>query len=318
MHAHVTTAIVLITSMGVPHSPVEHTAQLAIHAAPMEVLYGKPYVMATINGKGPFRFILDTGTGADAIVTTELASLLNLPQAGKTHLNDPSGRSGRPASLRLIDTLSIAGVSFKAIKAVEHPALNAEGSCDGVLGFTLFKNHLLTLDYPHSRITLSDGRLQPDGDRTVHAFRMPDGVPVADLTIGNVLVAALIDSGGAGLSLPERLSTQLRFSTEPVIFAHGESLSSRFSIKAGRLAADIRLGDITFDQPWIEINPAFPMANFGSAPMQHFAITFDQQNLLVRFEGRRRRVSLGVTPAPLRLTNQPSFKPADASLVPIG
>jgi hypothetical protein len=49
----------------------------------MEVLHGKPYVMVKVNGHGPFRFILDTGTGGDAFVTPELASLLDLPEAGR-------------------------------------------------------------------------------------------------------------------------------------------------------------------------------------------------------------------------------------------
>ena len=293
-------------------------AQAGVHSVPMEVLHGKPYVFATVNGKGPFRFILDTGTGGDAIVTTELATLLNLPEAGKTRLNDPSGQGGQPAKVRLIGTLTVAGIDFYAIRAVEHPLLNADGPCDGMLGFTLFKGLLLTLDYPQNRLTLAEGELEPDGELAVHAFRMPDGVPIANITIGDVRVEALLDSGGAGLSLPERLISQLRFSADPAAFARGESLSSRFPIKVGRLATDVRLGDITFDQPWVEINPAFPLANFGSVPMQHFAVTFDQDNLLVRFDGPRKRVTLGVTPSPMRLTNQPLPKPADTALVPIG
>jgi hypothetical protein len=294
------------------------SAQTGTHSTAMEVLHGKPYVMAVVNGKGPFRFILDTGTGGDAIVTPELVSLLNLPEAGKAHLNDPSGQGGQPASVRLIGSITVAGVDFYAIRAVEHSLLNADGPCDGMLGFTLFKGLLLTLDYPRNLVTLADGELEPDGDRAVHPFRMPDGVPIADITVGGVEVGALLDSGGAGLSLPERLATQLRFSAEPADFARGESLSSRFQIKVARLATDVRLGEITFEQPWVEINPAFPLANFGSVPMQHFAITFDQDNLLVRFDGPRKRVNLGVTPSPVRLTTQPLPRPADTSLFPIG
>lgn len=314
MQVLVTSTIAILTLLPAAAA----SAQAEPHSAPMEVLHGKPYVMAMVNGKGPFRFILDTGTGGDAIITAELAGLLDLPEAGMTRLNDPSGRGGQPAHLRLIDSLTVAGVEFHAIKAVEHPLINAEGPCEGVLGFTLFKGLLLTLDYPASRVTLAAGHLDPDGDRSVHNFRMPDGVPIADLTIGSVHVGALLDSGGAGLSIPERLTPQLRFAAEPTVFARGESLSSRFSIKAGRLATDVHLGDITFDQPWVEINPAFPLANFGSVPMQHFTITFDQDNLLVRLGGPRKRITLGVTPCPMRLNNMPLFKPADTALVPIG
>lgn len=290
----------------------------SVHTAAMEVTHGKPYAMVTINGKGPFRFIIDTGTGGDAIVTTQLASLLDLPAAGEARLNDPTGKGGQVAPLRRIDQLQVAGVDFYTIKAVEHALPSGDGDCQGMLGFTLFRDFLLTLDYVNGRLTLADAELEPDGEKAVLPFRMPDGVPVVRLIIAGREVDAQIDSGGTGLSLPEHLATKLKFETGPAIFAKGQSLSTRFVVKAGKLATDVRLGEFTLADPWVEINPAFPMANFGSCPMQHFIITFDQQNLLMRFDGPRKRITLGVTPAPLRLANQPAAKPGELALVPIG
>jgi len=289
----------------------------AVHTAPMEVTHGKPYVMVMVNGKGPFRFIIDTGTGGDAIITSELASQLNLPIRGEARLNDPTGQGGQTARLRHIDSLRVAGVEFHAINAIEHALPSGDGACQGMLGFTLFRDFLLTLDYVAGRVILAEGKLVPDGGRSVVPFRMPDGVPIARLTIGNREVEAQIDSGGAGLSLPEQLIPQLRLSASPTVFGKGQSLSTRFQIKVARLAADVRLGDITLDQPWVEINPAFPLANFGSCPMQHFTITFDQENRLMRLVGPHKRVTLGVTPAPMRLENQPG-NPTNLALMPVG
>ncbi len=288
------------------------------HTAVMEIVHGKPYVLVHVNGKGPFRFVVDTGTGGDAIVTSELAHLLELPAAGVARLNDPTGIGARSAPLRSIESLEVAGVEFHSIKAVEHSLPVGDGNCQGMLGFTLFKDYLLTLDYPNGRLTLRTGELEPDGERSTHAFRMPDGVPVTRLIIGNLEVDAQLDSGGGGLSIPERLTQRLKFSSSPVIFAKGESLSTRFQVKAGKLATDVRIGDITLDTPWVEVNPAFPLANFGSCPMQHFAFTFDQRSRLVSVTGPRKRINLGVTPAPMRLANQPSGKPGEGALVPIG
>lgn len=307
---------VIVTYPGTTHAQaVDLLAQP--HSAYMEVTHGKPYVMVTVNGRGPFRFIIDTGTGGDAIISPALASQLDLPQAGETRLNDPTGFGGRNAPLRKIDTLSLAGVDFYAVKAVEHALPVGDGDCQGVLGFTLFRDFLLTLDYINGRMILAAGELTPDGEKSVLPFRMPDGVPIARLKIGGRDVEAQIDSGGAGLSLPERLIPQLRLSAEPTLFAKGESLSTRFQIKVAKLASDVQLGDITLDHPWVEINPAFPLANFGSCPLQHFTVTFDQENRLVRLDGPHKRITLGVTPAPLHLVNQPSL-PGDLALVPVG
>ncbi len=293
------------------------SAMAPVHSGLMEVIHGKPYVMVTVNGKGPFRFIVDTGTGGDAIITSELATQLDLPLAGEARLNDPTGQGGQTARLRRMETLSVAGVDFHAINAVEHSLPIGEGSCQGMLGFTLFRDFLLTLDYVNGRLILDQGELHPDGEKSVLSFRMPDGVPIARLTIGNREVDAQIDSGGAGLSLPEHLVSQLRLRESPVLFASGQSLSTRFQIKVAKLANDVRLGDVTLDQPWVEINPAFPLANFGSCPMQHFIITFDQEKHLVRLDGPRKHITLGVTPTPLRLDNQPG-NPSELALVPVG
>lgn len=288
-----------------------------VYTAPMEVTHGKPYVMVTINGKGPFRFLIDTGTGGDAIITTELAQVLDLPVTGEARLNDPTGKGGQSAPVRRIGTLRVAGVDFYGIKAVEHTLPNADGICQGMLGFTLFRDFLFTLDYVNGKLILAEGELVPDGERAVLPFRMPDGVPIARLVIGNKEVEAQLDSGGLGLSLPEKLIPQVKLAADPLLFGRGQSLSTRFDIKVAKLATDVRLGEITIDQPWVEINPAFPLANFGSCPMQHFIITFDQENHLLRFEGPHKRITLGVTPAPLHLTNQPDT-PRDVALVPVG
>jgi hypothetical protein len=292
-------------------------ALAVVHSAPMEVTHGKPYVMVTVNGKGPFRFIVDTGTGGDAIITPELAARLDLPLAGEVRLNDPTGRGGQTAPLRRIDNLRVAGLDFYAIKAIEHEIPTGDGAPQGLLGFTLFRELLLTLDYLNGRIVLSDGELEPDGEKSVHSFRMPEGVPIARLVIGDREVEAQIDSGGAGLSLPERLIPQLKLAEDPTVLGKGQSLSTRFQIKVAKLANDVRLGEITFDRPWVEINPAFPLANIGSCPMQHFTITFDQENHLVRLDGPRKRITLGVTPVPQHMVNQPGNLP-DLALVPVG
>ena len=319
-----TLCIVVTASSSILHGapiPTTHVAGSetlgVVYTAPMEVTHGKPYVMVTINGKGPFRFLIDTGTGGDAIITTELAQVLDLPVTGEARLNDPTGKGGQAAPVRRIGTLRVAGVDFYGIKAVEHTLPNADGICQGMLGFTLFRDFLFTLDYINGKLILAEGELMPDGERTVLPFRMPDGVPIARLVIGNKEVEAQLDSGGLGLSLPERLIPQVKLAANPLLFGRGQSLSTRFDIKVAKLATDVRLGEITIDQPWVEINPAFPLANFGSCPMQHFIITFDQENHLLRIEGPHKRITLGVTPTPLHLTNQPDT-PRDIALVPVG
>jgi hypothetical protein len=287
-------------------------------SAPLEIIHGKPFVQIMINGKGPFRFVIDTGTGGEAFVTPELAQELALPSAGSITLNDPSGQGGRKVPTVSLDALSVAGVQFVRVRAAVHSLGNADGACQGLLGFALFRNFLLTLDYPHHRMGLSIGALQGDGEQSVLPFRMPDGIPVITLAIGSTRIGAQLDSGGSGLSLPAHLSSQLRFASDYSSVSNAHSLSTRFTMMGATLAGDVHLGSYTFKRPFVEINPAFPLANFGSGPMEHFALVFDQKNHLVRFDAQQRTLHLAPSAAPLSLQTAPEREAADPRLVPSG
>jgi predicted aspartyl protease len=294
------------------------TAQSAPQSIPLEITHGKPYVKVTINGQGPFRFVIDTGTGAEAFVTPQLAQQLNLAPAGHVQLGDPSGLGKQKTPLVMIDSLDVGGVEFSGIKAVEHVLSDDDGSVQGLLGFVLFRKYLLTLDFPKHRLTLAQGSVSPDEGHSVLPFRMPDGIPIIPLRIGGLEVEGLLDSGGTGLSLPDAVATRLKWATVPTLFGNSRTLSTRFEVKAATLDGDISLAGYTFARPFVEINPAFPLANIGSCPMQDFAFTFDQENRLVRIESGRRTIHLSAAPAALRPTNAPPGKVPDPMLVPVG
>lgn len=296
----------------------QDAARDTAQSAPLDLTHGKPFVMVMVNGKGPFRFVIDTGTGAEAFVTGELADELALPVAGVVHLRDPSGQGGQSVPMVRIQSLQVAGVVFSGITAVRHALSSSDGNCDGLLGFPLFRDYLLTLDYPSRRMTLASGSLAPDGARSVLPFRSPDGIPIVQLRIGNLQIDAQIDSGGTGLSLPEGLVSHLKFDSDPELFGNEQSLSTRFQLKAAQLSTDVHLGSYRFTRPFVEINPAFPVANFGSAAMQSFVFTFDQKSELVRFKSSQQKLRLAETPSPLRMENAPQGKPTDISLVPVG
>jgi hypothetical protein len=292
--------------------------QSSKHATHMDVVYAKPYVMVMVNGRGPFRFVVDTGTGGQALISPSLADQLQLPVIGQARLTDPSGQGGQRSQILFIQSLNIAGVEFSQIQAIRHSLAGEDDTCMGVLGFTLFRDYLLTLDYPNHKLMLAEGSLSGDGEHSVLSFRMPDGVPIVPIKVGKERVEAQLDSGGVGLALPEHLASQLRFASGPVLYANAESLSTRFQLKAGRLGTDVHLGRYAFAQPVVEIHPAFPRVNLGACPMQHFSITFDQKNLLVRLDSDHEVLHIDSIPTAMRLQNTPAPKPPDLALIPVG
>ena len=295
-----------------------YAQDLVRYSAPMEVLHSKPYVMVMVNGRGPFRFAIDTGTGGDAIVTSELVEELGLPASGYVHLSDPSGRGEQRVPRVTMQSLQVAGVTFNGVMAAQHSLNLEDGSCQGLLGFTLFRDYLLTLDYPGRQMLLESGDLEADGDPSVIPFRMPDGIPIIPLRIGDHAIDAQIDSGGQGLSLPEDFAVQLKFTAVPTVISNDQSLSTRFQTLSGQTIADVSMGLYTFSRPFIEINPVFPLANLGSTVLQKFSITFDQRNTLVRFTSNQTVFHLAPTPTTIRLQNAMDKQPPDPRLVPAG
>jgi len=271
-------------------------AQAGSHATPLEIHNGLTFVQVMINGKGPFRFIVDTGTGGDALVSPELVAKLGLASVGETEAGDPSGLNPQKVLVYELASLKVAGLEFTKILVTGHEPGPREGASDGVLGFRLFRDYLFTLDYPAKQLILSKGELTSDDQKSVLPFIMPDSIPLIELQVENKRICAHIDSGGAGLSLPEDFVRDIRFVSDPVVIGRGRTVSNDFVIKGARLASDIQIAGYTLSHPFIEINSVLPDANFGAIPLRHFAVTFDQKNKLVRFVSKDRIVTISSPP----------------------
>jgi predicted aspartyl protease len=258
-------------------------AQETLATIPMEIRHHMPVIPVMVNGQGPFHFAIDTGSGTQLLVSADLSQRLELAVTGEDELSDPSGANKQKVPVFRINSLKLAGIEFKSVPATQLTDLRKGESFDGVLGFGLFRDYLLTLDFPNQQVVLVRGTLPPPDGKEIIPFRSPDNIPVIVLSIAGQEIDAHIDSGGMGLSLPEEFANKLTFTTEPMVLGRGRTVSNDFEIKGAQLASEVRLGGYTFPRPFVEINPIFPVVNFGSIPLAHFAVTFDQKNQRVRF-----------------------------------
>jgi len=296
-------AVVLCLPLFLPASSL--CAEEPVARVPMELRRNLPFVQVMVNGKGPFVFGIDTGTGGEALVTPDLIQQLGLAVTGETEVGDPSGRNPKKVRTLQIDSLKLGEVELKNVKAVEFQPSRAMGTTDGILGFVLFRDYLFTLDYPGKELRLARGQLSPDGGNEVIPFRAPNDVPTIELRIGAQTIDAHLDSRGMGLDIPEKFAQGLKFLSTPMVIGRGRTVSNDFEIKGAQLDSDIHLGGYTFSQPFVEINPVFPMANFGSIALRNFAVTFDQKNNLARLVAKDKTIVI----APPRLGPPPGASP---------
>lgn len=262
------------------------------HSAPMELRRNMPFVEVRLNGRGPYVFGIDTGTGTEALVSPALVEALGLSAVGSVEAGDPSGKNPRQLPQVRLTTLSVAGIDFARITAAVYAPSQAEGQCDGILGFPLFRDRLLTLDYPGGRLVVGNGTVARTQDGTTVPFRAPDGVPVVDLVVGSGTVPAVIDSRGSGLALPASMAARLKLAGEPVIIGRGRTISGEFEIRGADLAESVLLGGYLFQHPFVVFHPEFPVGNVGGVVLRFFVVTFDQRNKLLRLEAPERTLVL--------------------------
>lgn len=253
---------------------------------PMRFRGPEPAVDVMVNGQGPFLFAIDTGATDDARVDSSLVERLHLRITGTDHVGDGSPAQKRTVGTVRLDSLSIGGMEFHHIKASTRD-FNTLGlpHIDGLLTFDLFRDLLLTLDYPAQRVRLETGELPPLDGAGILRLKRVHGHPAVELAIGSERALAELDSGnvGEGFLFPGPLAGRLSFTAEPVDAGTARTVTSVFALKAGQLRANIHLGAFEFTQPRIVFPAPFPFADIGSRILNQFAVTFDQKHDRVRF-----------------------------------
>jgi hypothetical protein len=246
-----------------------------------------PVVEVQLNGQGPFAFMLDTGAGMQADIDTAVATRLNLLQSGRAISGDPSGQNDRELATATIDTLTIGKAKFRHVTALVRPQRITKDypDVDGILGFALFTDYLLTLDYPAMQLKLSRGNLPTANHADVLNFEIENRIPVIELAIGKIRVRAHVDSGNfvAGFILPEEIVAQLQLLSSPVTVGSARSVSNRIELKQVQLRDTIRIGHFDFPQPTVQF-PALSDTNVGFKVLRDFTVTFDQKKRLMKLE----------------------------------
>src|SRR5437764_5559327 len=280
------------------------TAQNSVVLAPMQMRGWMPVVEVKLNGQGPFAFMIDTGSGMQADIDTSVAERLNLQPSGRAINGDPSGENDREVATLTIDSITFGGgvakgtrarrtgegvVEFRNVTAIVRPHKITKDypEVDGILGFALFSDYLLTLDYPAMQVRLARGALPPANGADILNLEIEDRVPIVELAIGKIKVAAHVDSGNfvAGFILPEEIVEQLQLLSQPVPVGSARSVNNRIELKQVQLRNSIRIGGFEYSQPTITF-PALSDTNVGYKVLREFTLTFDQKNGRLKLKKR--------------------------------
>ena len=258
-----------------------------VAVAPMHFRGLIPVIEVKLNGQGPFVFAIDTGGGMQADIDPSIATQLKLETLGRVHGGDPSGLNDRELETTRIASLAFGGAEFRNVTAVIRPQRITQDypNVDGILGFALFTDYLLTLDYPAMQVRLSRGELPVANGADILTFEIENRIPVIEVAIGKLRLKAHIDSGNfvAGFILPEEVVEQLPLLSQPVTVGRARTVSNRIEIKQTQLRDTIHIGSFDYPQATIAF-PALSDTNVGFKILREFALTFDQKNNRMKFE----------------------------------
>jgi hypothetical protein len=237
---------------------------------------------------GPYHFLVDTGSSV-TLVTPALAKRYPgrerlAPGGPRVRVTSADGSVAElpEASVRRIE---LGAAHFDDVRALVYDCAPLSAhlgvKIDGVLGFPLFREAVLTLDYPGSRVLLQPARRAPVGPGTIIAFDDARKTPLIHVRLGERSLIALIDSGSDATFSLNPVGVDPRFEAGPVPGATIGTLGGERTQQIGRLAETLAIGDQTFPRPIVETTDE--LSAIGGGLLQHFAVTFDQEHDRVTF-----------------------------------
>jgi predicted aspartyl protease len=155
--------------------------------------YDRMTVPVRVAGRGPYRFLVDTGADRTAI-SSDLARALRLTDTDTVILHSVSGVSQvDTATVPLID------VASKQVRNVEAPLLEADNmGADGILGLDSLHSQRILFDFKKETLTIvpSSPKMPDIGGTIVVTGRIRNGrLILANATANNVPLTLVVDTG---------------------------------------------------------------------------------------------------------------------------
>ncbi len=142
----------MVLFVSVPQAdPVEQVAVTRFEPADHDIV-----LSARLNGRGPFRLLLDTGSTHTA-VSARTAAAIAAPAVAKTVMGSAAG--SRDALVVRLESLEVGPITIADVLAsvVELDEIAGEGALDGVIGQDALASLHYTIDFRQRRVVWRPG-----------------------------------------------------------------------------------------------------------------------------------------------------------------
>ncbi|HET9459710.1 MAG TPA: retroviral-like aspartic protease family protein [Sphingomicrobium sp.] len=252
-------------------------------------------VEVQVNGRGPYRFIVDSGADT-SVVGLKIARELELPLGTPAILNGMTSRD-------IVDRVKVAELSFgpTTVRDLELPALREEDvGGEGMIGIDALVQQRLLMDFEDRLIKVEDARVryrpQP-GEIVVTARRYRGQLILTHVRAAGLPLDAVIDTGTqvtiGNLALRDKLikGNRDKFVTIPIIGVTGV----RAELQMAKIG-ELQIGPINIANVPIAFADVPPFKLFGLADQPALLIGTDLLEVFRRvsldFKARKARFQL--------------------------
>jgi predicted aspartyl protease len=156
---------------------------------------GRVVVPVKVNGRGPFRFIVDTGAN-HATISPDLVRVLGL-KTNSTSLMTLDGITGAAqVSYVSVDQIQTGDLTIEdtTLPVVWAPVM---AGADGILGAAGMSQKSLLIDFKRNQVSIAshvESNARKQAIR-VHASRVAHGLLIVEALVGGVRTQAVVDTG---------------------------------------------------------------------------------------------------------------------------
>ena len=277
-------------------------AKTQVIEIPFEFHKNEIILQVSVDGKGPFNMMLDTGTDPSGVdITTAKELGLKLHPLGKEISG--GGTDSKLAYYTQLPLIEVGGFSAKNVDALAIDLSKVSERLGkplhGVLGHSVLNGRIVQIDYPHrvvrfyARSPFSKSTEVNTSKRTIMPFRYDDNVLIDDVFVNWKKMVGYLDSGSCGrfnltpaavsfLGLEEEVS-QAPISTDVGFKGVSEN-------RKGKLR-NVTIGGISIDEPDVIFfgkgtgRDKKPWGiNIGNVFLKDFVVTIDYKKKLIALE----------------------------------
>lgn len=226
-----------------------------------------PLIEARIDGAGPFRLLVDLGSNVtllrrDVVDASGIEVVLDRETSDIVHA----------------DTLSIGAAVFRDVWMGAYDELDV----DGVVGYNLLDAFPFVLDLAAQSLTLG----RSDATDTDPQFVVEDRLPYFSARIGDREILLNPDTGASEeMTVPAAWESWLPLDgeAEPGPVTHNNQTGTT-RVRVGRLALNLRVGELILGRPLVYFNPDAEDTWLGSGLLRYYVLSIDPERRRYRLE----------------------------------